>query len=375
MLFWILFFSLIVILSFAFKKQIYLVWFILWLFAAFRYEVGTDYLGYMELYNSFISGSFPAQYMTDYGLVWILEFINLVGGSSQLLFFIYATLNFIFIYYGYKYYAQKNETLNILFVILFSTLLYFQTLSIIRFMLAGSILFYSSRYIIEGKFIKYLLGTILAAIFHPTAIVFILLYTIRYIKTNFSTIIIFILLCLAIIVLHPINYLIEFLKGSDLPYIFYLTNEKLNVKASLFGNINTLIYMILAITTYRFFTKNKQYEIIYLLLLSYIMVRVLSIDAYVFQRLSFYFRPFFVVYIGYLFINLKFTEKIIKQVLFILLITLASYGSLVGLSSRKGMQGAFYSQYSVNVKLFGAPYIFNIYGDLDSLPDTNMEQQ
>ncbi len=375
MLFWILLFILIVAMSIVFKNRIYFVWFFIWIVTAFRYKVGTDYMGYISLYNSFGTENFNPHYYTDLGLMSTLSLIHWIGGGPQMLFVIYGALSCFFYYKAFKYYAQGNQSLNILFVILYMGFLFFQTLSIMRFTLAGAILFYTTRYIVEGKLIKYFFGVLFAMVFHLSAIVFLPIYFIRYIRFGHWLLPTFFLLSLFVVFFHPIQKLLEILVGFNTPYMYYLTNEKYTtIHASTFGMVNTYLYMLFAFTTHQYFRRNTISRIVFLLFLVFVFFRVLSIDMFIFQRLSQYFKPFLIVYLGYLLVNMTFYIKEIKCVLYLVLISLVLIygvlaGSLFGLSVRDYIQKRFYTQYAIDIGLFGKPYPIQIYGDYHTLPN------
>ena len=356
--------------SIVFKDKIYLVWFFIWVVTAFRYKVGTDYMGYIDLFNSFGSGNLNPHYSTDLGLMSILSLIHWIGGGSQMLFVIYGSLSCFFYYKAFKYYAQGNKSLNILFVILFIGFLFFQTLSIMRFMLAGAILFYATRYIIERKPFKYFLGVLFAMVFHLSAIVFLPIYLIRYIKFGRWLLPIFFLLSLFVMVFHPTQKLLEILVGVNSPYMYYLTSEKYTtMHASTFGIINTYLYMLFAFVTYKYFQRDMISRTVFLLFLVFVFSRVLSIDMFIFQRLSQYFKPFLIVYLGYLLVHIKFYQKEIKGALALVLIYGVLAGGLLGLSMRDYIQKRFYTQYAVDIGIFGNSYPIQIYGDYHALPD------
>ena len=370
MIFWIILFIIVFAMSNIYKDKIFLVWIFIWLVTAFRYKVGTDYMGYVDLFKSFNAGSMNAHYVTDVGLNFILNFMHSIGAGEQMLFFIYGTLTIIFYYKAFRFYAKGNTTLNILFVVLYMGLLFFQTLSIIRFMLAGAILLYGTKFIVFGSFIRYFITIGFAMMFHLTAIIFLPLYLVRYIKINNYLLPFFLIISFLIIYFHPLTKIISILLGENSPYMYYLTSEKYaNIHASLFGIVNTFIYIGFAFVTIKYFKKAKELQIVFLFFLVFIFFRVLSIDMFIFQRISQYFKPFLIVYLGYLVVYLKFNEKIPKQGLFILLIYGVLAGALYGLSVRDVVQKRFYTQYAIDIGLFGDKYPIQIYGDYHKLPD------
>ncbi len=327
-------------------------------------------MGYISLYKTFGTENFNPHYYTDLGLMSTLSLIHWIGGGPQMLFIIYGTLSCFFYYKAFKYYAQGNQTLNIFFVAFYMGFLFFQTLSIMRFMLAGAILFYTTRYIVEGKPFKYFLGILFAMVFHLSAIVFLPIYLIRYIKFGRWLLPIFFLLSLFVMVFHPTQKLLEILVGVNSPYMYYLTSEKYTtMHASTFGIINTYLYMLFAFTTYRYFRHNMISRTVFLLFLVFVFFRVLSIDMYIFQRLSQFFKPFLITYLGYLLVHIQFRQKVTKGALALLIMYGVMGGGLFSLEMRNFVEKHFYTQYAIDVGVFGDSYPIQIYGNHHILPN------
>ena len=369
MIFWFFLYILTFLFSLVSKNRIYLVWFVIWLITVFRYKVGTDYMGYVELYNTFGSQYFNTHYESDIGLMSLMTFFHSIGGTPQILFFTYGSLTCYFFYKAFHFYARGNNVLEMIFVNLYMGFLFFQTLNIIRFMLAAAIIFYSTKYIVKKKPIKYLAYISFAAIFHFTAILFLPLYLIRYLKVGRWTLFVFVLIIACIVIIHPTEDVLLRMLNLNSQYSYYLTNEKyVNLQVSTFGILNTVLYTIIAFIIYKYFRHDRLLSIIFLFYLTFIISRFLAIDIYIFQRISQYFKPFLIVGLGYAILNLKL-RNIAKTLIIFLLIFTVHIGALLGLYLRNPVQKRFYSQYAINIGLLGKSIPIQIYGDYNTLPD------
>lgn len=142
------------------------------LFAAFRYQVGTDYLNYVYAYQNacknklsfFINGSFSL----EIGLNLISKISNLFG-DTKVFFGLFAFL----IIYPVVYRLKNNYTTVSLHIALFWFFMTYFTsgLNIMRQALAASIIFWGFEFIFKGELKKYLIVVIVAMTFHVSAVI------------------------------------------------------------------------------------------------------------------------------------------------------------------------------------------------------------
>lgn len=148
-------------------------------FAAVRYNVGTDFHGYVAIFEEARVSSVDR---IERGYIYINWLVQRLGGGIELVFFITTLIIFCCIYFSLKRYSNIiNPGIGMLTFMFF----YYQmSFNILRQVIAMSIFLYSIKYIIDKKFVKFLFCTILAANFHSSMIVAFLAYFINLINVG-----------------------------------------------------------------------------------------------------------------------------------------------------------------------------------------------
>lgn len=164
------------------KMFILLAFLVIALPSAFRYKVGLDYAGYSSAYNIIVDAGSISESIKWFTIEYsfrILSFIsNDLIGSPQILFAFYSIFTNLFIVLGIYSYRKYVSMSTMTFM--YTTLYYLMTLNIARQMLAVSIIFFASKYILKKSFLKYLFFVLLASLFHKSAIVALVLYCISF---------------------------------------------------------------------------------------------------------------------------------------------------------------------------------------------------
>ena len=164
------------------KKRVYLYWlsfFILFLFAALRYDFGNDYMSYFNNYVAIHHG-----YREIYGKQHLFTLLNYLSPSFS---FLIVSSSFLFLYVVYRLLKRNLPPENIwmgLFIFLFSPYIFLVNLSAIRQCLAMLIFITAICYISKpGKnhFIVYVILVLTASLIHKSAI---LLLPIFFIATD-----------------------------------------------------------------------------------------------------------------------------------------------------------------------------------------------
>ena len=76
--FWLPFIIFIYILSFVFNKFLYIIWVILTVISAFRYNLGTDYLAYSDIFNEIINLPYKVTNKL-HGTTVVIKSCNVIG--------------------------------------------------------------------------------------------------------------------------------------------------------------------------------------------------------------------------------------------------------------------------------------------------------
>ena len=143
------------------------------IFAGVRFNVGTDYPNYYWTFEHLKGVSFnwiitnPTHFNMDRGFLLISKILS-IGFSSKAIFGIWgAIILCLLVSTLYKQYKEYDIGL-----IFFSFLLlyYFNSFNILRQVVAASIVFFSLKYVFEGKIVRFLLCVAIAASFHFSAL-------------------------------------------------------------------------------------------------------------------------------------------------------------------------------------------------------------
>lgn len=156
--------------------------FVLFLLAALRYGIGTDYFAtYVPLFNGIANGT---RAFNEMGFNLFVKCLQLFTNNSQWFFVVTS-----FITITLTYYAIKNNSyiywLSI-FIYLFGGF-YYYGYSGIRQALATAIFLYAIKYIRTHQFRNYILCIIVAFSFHNIAILYLPIYWIGKIKIEKKT--------------------------------------------------------------------------------------------------------------------------------------------------------------------------------------------
>ena len=152
------------------------------LLASLRWQVGTDYVTYGQLYTSLNQidtlGEFVYQLpITEPGYILLNFFVKAVFDNVIMIYAICALIILFFFYRAIEDYHEKGSVL--LAVLVFLALFYSLSLNIMRQMIAVSIIFFATRYIFQHKYGSAAAWTVVAVSFHVTALVVVPFWVIR----------------------------------------------------------------------------------------------------------------------------------------------------------------------------------------------------
>ena len=141
-----------------------------WFVTCFRYQVGTDYKTYIELYATIIpNGSYESDFLFSLLVKFCVNFFN----NKHLIIVFIGTLTIFLI----GRFIQKNtENMVLSIILLFFTGTFSISLNLMKQMLATAIWLNSLQYIKERKFVKYMFLVLVAAGFHRIAFLYTFLY-------------------------------------------------------------------------------------------------------------------------------------------------------------------------------------------------------
>ncbi len=300
------------------KILFYILVFLITCIGVFRNNIGADYFVYQKIYY-LMDWSYNRFFSIEPTFSLLSILLKKFDLSSQALFAIYAILINLFLILGAKYYLPKNYLALNSFLLCWC--LYFigwyNSLTIIRQYLAVAMFFYSSKFLFEDKFIKYLCSILCATLVHYSSIVLILLYPIRKFKIEVKY---FIIILISFIILSSqgvfLNIIIKIVNG--LPFTIYKVSSYLNdnfhILQSFVHNNGTglgiLFYYIFLCSALIFANNNSK--------ISEILIRMIEVGLLIktiffmippLARISIFFEIFGFVAFGYIISsNIKFND-------------------------------------------------------------------
>ena len=229
--------------------------------------VGLDLPNYANFFSAIKNGALTqTQAFQKYDFLYVVLNILIATlptstsvGFSILLFII----EFIFIISFIRFIKTYSPDIPLSAFLVFTMGIYAQSLNIVRQMLATCILLYSINCIIQKKPWAFVISVLLATLFHKTAIIFLPIYFIRFIKFNTITIIIGLILFTIIgIFFQDILQVLSSIIGKDYYNNFVASGvfERIPSKWEVLWVIGMLACLILAFVLYKkYANKQTQY--------------------------------------------------------------------------------------------------------------------
>lgn len=177
-----------------------------------RYNVGVDYFNYEYYFKHEPSSDSRIEFL----FAFLTSCIRNIGFPKEVYFSLWVFLQLFFLLYTFK---NKRELMPYLIFAFICGQYFLLWMNVIRQDLATCIFIYSTKYIKEGKFFKYLFWIVVASGFHITALALIVFYPIFKFKKDYFksiTLQLILLFMASYVYLQGINLL-----GDDLDY--YLT--------------------------------------------------------------------------------------------------------------------------------------------------------
>ncbi|MBS9767859.1 MAG: EpsG family protein [Flavobacteriaceae bacterium] len=259
-------------------------------FLAIRYDIGTDYQSYVEYFYRIAGGAIV---LKEPAYLFINKTIAELGLDVQWLFVIFG---FLFTFFAYKALPKKGFAFGVF--IFLATMYLYEGLSMLRQGLATVMMAYGIKYIVDRKFIKYLILSIMAMLFHlGTGFIFLLLYPFLNRKFN-RWLLLGVLLVTYLIVLKTdmVFNAMSFFVSLFPKYAWYL-NSKYMEMATIGTGLGILSNLLLGLMVIFFKDKiTKRYEnanVVINMYFLYLFFMILHMEMIVLLRLEhmFIFAP------------------------------------------------------------------------------------
>lgn len=255
----------------------------------FRYNVGTDYQLYTQMYNHL-------DYYPRVEVVFklLINICNTLHFPSWLFFFLISCVSLTLVYLTIK----KNSKHPSESIFLYVTLgFYALSFNIIRQTLALSIIFYSIRYIKSRNFFKYCICIFLTYLIHKTSIIMLPLYFVGNMKISkkFSCIILCILAFISMFYHEILQFIVRLLPT----YQVYLTINNYTYDPAGIGTyvilfINLLLWFFMFLNKEKLIKYNPDNNLYFNLFTFSFLFYFLSLSNTIMVRLGYYMSIFLV---------------------------------------------------------------------------------
>lgn len=309
------------------KILIYISFISLFAVSALRYNVGSDYQAYEDLFSRIESYDLNNS-AYEFGYVLLNKMIYLISDNNQSIFIITSFVILFFIVITIFRYSNKLEVSMFLFITLY---FYYSSFNIVRQYISIAIMFYATRYIFDRNFKIYVLCVIIALFFHTTAIFALPLYFLSDKKLNNKMLIISIIVtCIVLVLINPIFNIITVL----FPKYAYYEGGVLFTSGS-YRSIIVIGSIFFSTYLYRnkIIRKDEKNTLYINAMFIGLIVSILGIKSVLFIRIMSYFSIYSILLIPN-FIN-SF-EKKLKPLVYLLIINISYIYCYLLLSKNDG---------------------------------------
>jgi hypothetical protein len=222
---------------------------------AFRsQDVGNDTNTYLELYNSVAENAYSAMlgYFGRYepGYIYFNKFLSDIWSNPQFLFIISGIIVFSAFY---KLIAKYSEFILLSIFLFFTLRIFDDSMNVTRSIIAMALLIYSYSFLRKQRGIPFVLLVFAAALFHKSAIIFLLTWFLVKLKINRALIVYWVIGLFAAAVLSP--QIISFLFNHNILPDYYLDSEYFDD-----GKIAPLLMLIISLLISIFGLLSKVYQ-------------------------------------------------------------------------------------------------------------------
>lgn len=249
-------------------------------------SVGTDVLVYGKaFYTQSVSSSSFITYViskvdsmfSDFGFYFLTYILSRFFKDYHIGFFVYAILVQVFFYIAFKRCKKLFNTPVWFAMLLINLFLYNISLNLMRQCIAVPIAFFAWTYLADGKIKQYILFTIIAVVFHSSALITVLILPMYLLlragrnKQPVVKIMQGILFCsLVFVILYFGSSLIQLLVARGIirqNYLSYLANGRYSTSSAIdiYTVLQYLIYIILGVFTFKCL-KNRKVEPTFLIM-------------------------------------------------------------------------------------------------------------
>ena len=301
------------------------------------YSVGTDTKNYLNIYNWLGSDMTWSRLIYEKGFCILSVLVNKVFDSFTVLLLISG---FILYWNIISSICEISKTPSISMLCYFGLGAFAQSCNLLRQYLALSFCLVALRYLLKNnRKLPFVLFILIGFLFHKSAVVFLIVLPLKYIKFNLKTIFAFVVCSVCVIVSLP--YLLKVFDSILGTHYYGYIRFKSNPFT--FTNMGTLAVLLFALylifrhkkSVERYTEDIKEYDFfanMFMLFSSIFVISLFSVELV--DRIAIYFMPsvFFLIpivlksyktYLSRLFVNLLFITFL--ALIFFLLVVRGSY--------------------------------------------------
>jgi|GEM_PF-3318127 len=337
-------------------------WLLLTLISAIRFEVGTDYPNYVNLFYDIRNGVESYLHMEPFHFA-VNKFANHVGMGPQFVFCVYAILTALFFALFFYKMSLSIGNVNSKLVFALCTILYlgnyyFLSLNSIRSCLAASLFVMGLYYYIQRKIFLTVLTFVAGSLIHFSMIP-IVLVTCALLVFVFPVRHKAFIACVTIILLNPLSLIAYIFVHYKLMYYNYFLSETYAVPATFIGQLSAYGGIALALIFYyvlmtKIGIQDQRIKAVFQAsIILFIAFRVFSNELFIFARMSRYLSPvlyFFTAYSIAHFIKYNFKEN--SKVLALLIAGVVLTISNIIMFIPRGLGDESYGNYRINYCIF-----------------------
>ncbi|MDO9633778.1 MAG: EpsG family protein [Paludibacter sp.] len=312
-------------------KRIYK--FILWVVAVLtmglRYRVGIDTLNYMEYFSDYPTMRYLTyDYIIDHNFSPLFVILNSLSKSIYDSFYTFQIIHAIIINACIFKFIFKNTNYPFIGLLLFFAMyyLYFNT-EILRESFAISVFLLNYSNLKQKKWVSYYLLSIVSILFHSSALILLLFPLVRFIRLNWTYLIMLVVFVVLIIEIHPFLVFLENFEKISNKVNVYIDYEKLNLTWVAYNLIQITLFPLFLLFVYKkILRQNSEYE--YLICIHALLGIGILFFQLIFTRFSNYTLPFLAIFfadfIGSLIRDFSDKKYLYKMMMTLIIVVYAS---------------------------------------------------
>ena len=302
----------------------------------FRYGVGIDYSSYQEGFNIRYTDFSSGEYIYNF----FRYIIKTKFDKFYYLTFLMILITNFFIYLGLKKRKVTGMYL-ILSIFIYSSNMAIIFMNLMRQGVAVAIFFYASNFIKDKKIVKYIIFILIGAGFHSSILFLLPLYFLKPKIWKNKKYLMLIFLSYICVYTKISQYTLNFITFK-LPFYSnkYYNSEFLfnnNIKTISLGVLSNVIFIYLL----SYFSEKKYKDNKYLLEENYykigILINILSIATFMFDRIGIYFVVFGIIAIPNMIKRIENKKIKIVFLILALIISIASFAQNLLIDPQKNM--------------------------------------